>query len=308
MKHFYLILFVFLSITNFLFGQNERTSSASIQKHFLWVKNELKHANSTKVLVVAHRGDWRNAPENSIQALKNCIEMGVDLMEIDLKMTKDSILVLMHDNTINRTMSGSGNISDYTFTKLQSMTLKGGNGCPTKHKIPTFKEIMECAKGKICINIDKCYPFYHEVYRILKETNTLDQVIINSEKTYEENRIKYGKLLDSIPFKPVVSLDNLSQKNIDIYISIHPKVMELVFSKDTSYYLHHKEIFKQAGIKIFMNAMWSSLSADHTDDQAVELNDPTNSWQWLIEHGATMIQTDRPKQLLQYLRRHQLHM
>ncbi|QES89846.1 glycerophosphodiester phosphodiesterase family protein [Rhizosphaericola mali] len=288
-------------------AQKVEKATYSFQKHFQWVKNELQQPNSTKVLVVAHRGDWRNAPENSVQALKNCIEMGVDLMEIDLKMTKDSILVLMHDNTINRTMEGNGPISDYTLAELQSMTLKGGNGCPTKHKIPTFKEIMLVAKGKICINIDKCYPFYHEVYKILKETNTLDQVIINSEKTYQDNQIKYGKFLDSIPFKPVVSLDNLSHKDINDYISIHPKVMELVFSKDSSFYLHHSEIFRKAGIKIFMNAMWSSLSADHTDDQAVELNDPTNSWQWLIKHGATIIQTDRPKQLLQYLRQHHLH-
>ena len=59
-------------------------------------------------MVVSHRGDWRNAPENSIQAFRNCIDMGVDMVELDLKKTKDGVLVLMHDKKIDRTMNGKG--------------------------------------------------------------------------------------------------------------------------------------------------------------------------------------------------------
>ena len=61
------------------------------------------------MLVVSHRADWRNAPENSLQGIRNCIDMGVDMVEIDLKKTKDGHLVVMHDKTINRTMTGKGN-------------------------------------------------------------------------------------------------------------------------------------------------------------------------------------------------------
>ena len=71
------------------------------------VKEEFKISPSEEILVVSHRADWRNAPENSIQAIQNCINMGVDMIEIDLKRTKDGHLILMHDKTLNRTTTGN---------------------------------------------------------------------------------------------------------------------------------------------------------------------------------------------------------
>ena len=68
----------------------------------------LEDSNNKEIMVIAHRGDWRNAPENSIQAIKSCIDMGVDMVEIDVRETKDGHLVLMHDETIDRTTNASG--------------------------------------------------------------------------------------------------------------------------------------------------------------------------------------------------------
>ena len=64
---------------------------------------EIHDPASKKVLVASHRGDWRNYPENSLPALRSAIDRGVDIVEIDLKMTSDSVLVLMHDARIDRT-------------------------------------------------------------------------------------------------------------------------------------------------------------------------------------------------------------
>lgn len=72
------------------------------------VKEQLEISPSKEILVVSHRADWRNAPENSLQAIQNCIQMGVDMIEIDLKKTKDGHLILMHDKTLNRTTTGKG--------------------------------------------------------------------------------------------------------------------------------------------------------------------------------------------------------
>lgn len=69
---------------------------------------EIHDPASKKVLVVSHRGDWRNYPENSLPALRSAIDRGVDIVEIDLKMTSDSVLVLMHDARIDRTTTGRG--------------------------------------------------------------------------------------------------------------------------------------------------------------------------------------------------------
>lgn len=287
---------------------NVPPTSKEIKNHFEWVRKEIHNADSKNVLVIAHRGDWRNAPENSIQALKNCIRMGIDLVEIDLSMTKDSQLVLMHDHTIDRTMSGKGLVKNYTLAELKAMTLKSANECPSAHTIPTFKEFMLAAKNKVFINIDKCYAYYPQVYKTLQETQTLNQVIINTEKDLADNQMKYGNLLSLLPIKPVINLNKNTYKEIEEYKNIHPKVIEFVFDTDSSRYLNEKKIFQKSHIKILMNAMWSSLSANHTDDIAVEQHNTKDSWDWLIEHGATMIQSDRPYSLLQYLRKQGKHM
>lgn len=104
--------------------------------------------SSDDVLVVSHRGDWRNAPENSLQAIRNCIDMGIDMVEIDLKKTKDGHLILMHDKTIDRTTTGKGRPEDYTLEELKAFRLRGGAGHKIRHRIPTFEEVMELCKGK----------------------------------------------------------------------------------------------------------------------------------------------------------------
>ena len=93
------------------------------------ILNDFNKPSSESVLVVSHRADWRNAPENSLQAIQNCIEMGVDMVEIDLNKTKDGHLIVMHDRTLNRTTNGKGLASDYTLEEIKKMFLKNGAGC-----------------------------------------------------------------------------------------------------------------------------------------------------------------------------------
>ena len=83
----------------------------------------LHNPQSRYVVVVSHRGDWRNYPENSLPAIESVIRMGVDMMELDLKMTRDSVLVLCHDGTLDRTTTGSGPVSKYTYAELQQFDL-----------------------------------------------------------------------------------------------------------------------------------------------------------------------------------------
>ncbi|WP_290145569.1 glycerophosphodiester phosphodiesterase family protein, partial [Muribaculum intestinale] len=79
-------------------------------------------------IVIAHRGDWRSGTENSLRAIRRCIDMGVDIVELDIAMTRDSVLVLMHDETIDRTTTGSGRVSDYTLEQLKDFNLRSPIG------------------------------------------------------------------------------------------------------------------------------------------------------------------------------------
>lgn len=280
-----------------------------VKEHFEWVMQEIRNPESKNILVVAHRGDWRNAPENSIQALKNCIEMGVDIMEIDLKMTKDSVLILMHDKTIDRTTSGKGEPKDLFLDSLKQLTLKSAHAGPTRHRIPTFEEFMMVAKGKMFVNIDKGYPYLREVLKVLKKTRTTNQVFMNGEGNLQTNIKDYGILLSKLIFKSVINLDkpNSYEYMLEYQSKLQPTVMEVIFKNDSSYIFQHPGSFKSDKTKLYFNSLWADLCAGHDDDIAVEENNPDATWGWLIEYGANIIQTDRPVQLLEYLKNRRLH-
>jgi glycerophosphoryl diester phosphodiesterase len=273
------------------------------------ILKHLHNPNDKEIMVTAHRGDWRNAPENSLQAYKLAIEMGVDVIEVDLNKTSDGVIVIMHDETIDRTTDGKGKPSDYTLAQLKKFHLRNGIGVITKQTIPTLEEVMELAKGKVLVNLDKSLPYYNEAYQVLKKTGTLQQAIFKTDRPYQDVRVKYPAILDNITFMPVVYLDKPTAKQIinEYQKEIKPVAFELIFQKDTSGILSDNAFIKKHGAKIWINSLWPSLNGGHNDDLAVEESNTKDSWDWLIAHGATMIQTDRPKELLNYLRKRTLH-
>lgn len=254
-------------------------------------------------IVVSHRGDWRNAPENSIQAFANCIDMGVDMIELDLKMTKDSVLVLFHDPLIDRTTTGKGKPSDYTLEELRKFKLKSGHNVATRHDIPTLEETLEFCKGRILINVDKGYEYFKEMYRLLEKTGTLDQVVIKSNHTLQKVREDNADVLDKVIYMPIVNLDSPgAEQMIDDYATIHPVAMECCFKEFTPEVDRLLQKVKNYGMKVWLNSLWPSLNAGHDDDRAVELHDPDGSWGWLLNQGARLIQTDRPEAIIEYLK------
>ena len=78
------------------------------------IREKLINRDNSSVIVASHRGDWRNFPENSLEAIDNAIKMGVDIVELDVQRTKDGQLILMHDPTLNRTTTGKCAIADTT--------------------------------------------------------------------------------------------------------------------------------------------------------------------------------------------------
>ncbi len=279
-------------------GQNKKIKA---------IINHLNNPSDKYVLVTAHRGDWRNAPENSIQAIKNCIEMGVDIVEIDVRMTKDSVLVLMHDKTLDRTTTGEGSVSDWTLDSLQTINLKNGCGVATHHKIPTLEEAMQVIHGKILVNLDKCSDYMDKAFEVIENTGTLDQVIFKGKKDLDAVNEQYGNLLDKIIYMPIIrkSTPYLEAHVDDFLTEYHPVAFEVIYSTDDSPMFDVIETIKENDCRVWVNTLWESLCGEHDDDRAV--NDPDGSWGWVIEHGANIIQTDRPALLLEYLRKNGLH-
>ena len=240
--------------------------------------------------------------DNTAEVITSLEKNGVDMIEIDLKKTKDNQLIIMHDGTIDRTTDGKGKPSDYTLEEIRKFHLKNGLGRPTFHTIPTLEEVLTLAKGKILINIDKGYDYFKDVYALLVKTGTVSQVVIKSGYSYEKVKAENGEVLDKVIYMPIVNLDTPEAEIlIDGYATLKPLAVECCFSEVTPDVIRLLKKVKENGSKIWLNSLWPSLNAGHDDDRAVELDEADESWGWLLEQGASLIQTDRPAALLNYL-------
>ena len=104
------------------------------------IREKLLNRDQSTVIVASHRGDWRNFPENSLEAIDNAIKMGVDIVELDVQRTKDGQLILMHDPTLDRTSTGKGKIAEVTLDSIRKLKLKNGCAIRTIHNVPTLEE------------------------------------------------------------------------------------------------------------------------------------------------------------------------
>jgi glycerophosphoryl diester phosphodiesterase len=265
------------------------------------------YLDNNNILVVAHRADWRNACENSILAIESAIEMGVDIIEIDLKKTSDNKLVLMHDHTLNRTTTGKGYVKDHTLKEIKQLYLKDGAGHKTLFKVPTLKEALLAAKDKVLINLDQSFEYFEQVVPVLKETNTMNQIIIKGyNKPLDKVKERLGIYIDSLQYMPIIKLGKKGYQELFDEVLKYPfEGVEFTFASDTIPEVNRLHEFEKKGTRVWVNSLWAEHNSGHHDDRA--LKDPENSYGWLISKGINIIQTDRPKLLLKYLRSKQLH-
>lgn len=118
------------------------------------------------VRVAAHRGNSHDYPENTIVAFQSALQLPVDQLEIDLHMTKDGEIILMHDHTVDRTTNGTGLIRNYTFKALRELDAGGWKGEAFRGvRVPAFVEFLELLKDypEMTVNVElKDYPLAAE--------------------------------------------------------------------------------------------------------------------------------------------------
>lgn len=273
------------------------------------LRERILQGDTSQVIVVAHRGDWRYAPENSIAAIEHSIAVGVDVVELDLQLTKDSVLIVMHDGTLNRTTTGKGNVRDWPLDSIKTLKLKNGCAIRTKHSVPTLEEALLAAKGKVLVNLDKADRYFDLVVPVLEKTGTTKQIIMKGSKPASEVLDLYGKYLDQILYMPVVNLykDNARELMDGFMTELKPCAYELVYQTDNEV-AYPKELRSALSGKalIWYNTLWDTLCGGHDDDLALE--NPDAAFGFLIDTlGARIIQTDRSELLLKYLKSRKLH-
>ncbi len=140
------------------------------------------------VWVVGHRG-CAYEPENTIRAIKKAIDIGVDIVEVDVHLSKDNELVVIHDERLDRTTNGKGLVKDFTLEELRQFDAGKGE------RLPTLQDVIDTCRGKVQLLIElKALGSEEKVLKKLEENRFKEEVYIIS---FWHQMIKQVRKLDS---------------------------------------------------------------------------------------------------------------
>lgn len=279
-----------------LAGCTHTTSSADDSTTFSWDED---------IIIVAHRGCWKTAPENSISAIRACLDKGVLAIELDVRRTKDGVLVLMHDTTVDRTTDGVGPVAALTLQEFKRLRLRNRDGRAatgmTAEHPPTLKQALIASQGRLLINIDAKEDVFGEAYALAEELGLQNRVLFKKETPF--TRAEFAAL--NLP-EAAVFMNKITQANGPLIelASRHswtePVALEIKV-EDADYLTAYLREFGAQPTRLWVNTMPNhpEKNIGHSDDRAVA--DPEAHWGRLIELGFTMIQTDEPEALKDYL-------
>ena len=277
-----LVLLLFLG----LISQAQETKLDSILDDY--------HNNPEQILVAAHRATNPNYPENSLAAIAESIRIGVDIVEIDIRKSKDGELVIMHDKTIDRTTNGTGKVDDFTLAELKEFKLKLGNDV-TNEQIPTFEEVLQLTKGKMLLDVDfklEGEAAVKQTFELIEKYGMEDQILFFLYD-YPETA-QYQKLNKDIKIMPRAysRKDIRNIRKLDDISIIHI---------DDSYYRNGtmRRLIK-SGYRVWINALGKY---DRMETEAKNSGFDA----LLTRKYVNVIQTDLPEELLSYLRSRNLH-
>jgi len=237
-------------------------------------------AQTRQVVAIAHRGEHLHHPENTIPAFEEAIRLGADFIEVDVRTTVDGKLVLSHDGKVERRTNGQGDVSKMTFAEVRELDAGIKSGEQFKGtKVPTFDEALDGARGKIGIYVDVKQASAKDLVRHINEHGMTDHVVIYAG-------LRLSKEIQALNPKLKVMPESDSVEMVKRIIEeLHPKVIAFGARDFTPEIIR---LTKEAHAEIYVDRMGS------TDNPA--------GWQSAIDAGADGIQTDKPGELVQYLR------
>lgn len=243
----------------------------------------LTYNESRYPLVSAHRGGpAKGFPENAIETFENAYRHQPLIIECDVRMTTDSVLILMHDETLGRTTTGSGNVADWDFSALRDLRLKDPDGNATPHRIPTLDEALQWGAGRVVFTIDvkRGIPYHMVIDAIRRNQAEAYSVVItyNAEQAAVVHQLA-PDLMISASIHSREDLLRLNDRNI-------PDNRLVAFVGTTNVAPAVYELLHNHGILCILGTM------DNIDKQAAARGDSV--YTRLVESGADILSTDRP--------------
>lgn len=241
-----------------------------------------------KIMICAHRANHIDAPENSLRSITDAINNELGMVELDIRQTKDGELILMHDNTINRTSNGSGKVSDLLLEDLMQFNLYKDNGTLTNEKIPSLKEVLLLSRGKIFIDLDVKIESYAKIYNVINQYGMLGQAMFTIDEVSDAN------ILSSLNSESIVFPIVRNQIDYNDYINTNINISVMQFNSTTLNNATLVETAKNANISIFGN-MYINTTTTPKSDNYGQINN-------FINLEGSIIQTDYPLLIKNYLK------
>jgi glycerophosphoryl diester phosphodiesterase len=261
----------------------------------------LKHKRNP--VVIAHRGCWEFAPENSLKSLQACFGTGVDIVEGDVRSLKDGVLVLLHDETLDRTTNLSGALKTFTYGDLKRAVLRsgaGGQGAPlTTEHIPRFSEILKTARGHVFLLLHLKEQNYDEVFATVLAEHAQSRVIflpdVTTGKRFRDARF-HGRSA-WIPFtwgcgataRPAGCYEHFEAAVAD-YQSLDP-IAYFPVSDDHDFLKEAATLATKSRVRL--------LESSDDDDK---VDNPESVWGPLVDLNVSLILTNHPLRLISYLK------
>ena len=228
------------------------------------------------VQVIGHRGVAGLEPENTLRSFRRAIELGVDYVECDVRLTADRMLVLMHDETVDRTTNGSGPVAQMVFADLRRLDAGGGE------QVPTLEEFLDLIHGQVKAHVElKGDGTEDVVLPFLEYKGAFDDVVLTSGDTQKLRRVraKHGTVtIEHIFGQPPPDAIQRAQSVKAKRISTH--------------YSHATAAYIEAAHRAFLEVIAWPPNTEAT-------------MQAMIDLGVDYICSDRPDILLRLLGRHQ---
>ncbi len=255
--------------------------------------------------IVAHRGAWHGAPENSLASIEKAIAVGADIVEIDVRKSADGELFLMHDDTLLRMAGIDRDAETFTMSELQAIALREDDGGESRaisdQRIPTLKQVFEAIRGRIFADLDlKDRGLFSEVAACAREMGVASSVDL---KTVVMNRADIdwvrAQNIEGVPFMAMAqfSAGNVSER-LALLSELKPFMCELRFD-DLRTIADNQQLFRDASMAIWFNTLDMAASGEWTDPRA--LIEPDAIWGRLMDAGISTIQTDEPAALRRYI-------
>lgn len=242
-------------------------------------------------LVFAHRGGTvAGMPENCIATYAYTVKNSTPFLEIDPRLTKDSVMVIMHDATLDRTTNGKGKVGDYTWAELQKLRLKDAHGKLTTYRIPTLVETIKWAKGKCVLLLDhKDVPLAMMVSK-LQEWKATSQVVLSAFEL--EVALGYHQLNKDLLLE--VYIKNAEQLAVFEKSGIPLRNMIAYVSQPKK-----KELYELLHSKGLMAMVYTATVVEKEKDPAAR----KTAYQAIVDNGGDIILADRVAEVVSVVKR-----